>query len=48
MENLLMIFFSRTDTMKLEIDAVDNSNKITVMVNGNNVQKGNGRTFLYY
>lgn len=32
-------FMSRTDSMKLEIDAVDNSNKLTVSVNGDTIRK---------
>lgn len=38
-------FTSRTDTMLLEIDAIDNSNKLTVTVNGQVVDKGSNELF---
>jgi hypothetical protein len=39
------MFTSRTDTMQLEIDAIDNSNKLTVTVNGKEVTKGANELF---
>ncbi|HEX3020608.1 MAG TPA: Calx-beta domain-containing protein [Chitinispirillaceae bacterium] len=39
------LFTSRTDTLNLEIDAVDNSDTLTVKVNGNNVSKKAGELF---
>jgi len=39
------VFTSRTDTMHLEIDAIDNSNKMTVTVNGKEVVKGSNELF---
>lgn len=39
------VFTSRTGTMLLEIDAVDNSNKLTVTVNGQPVEKGPNELF---
>lgn len=38
-------FTSRTDTMQLEIDAIDNSNKLTVTVNDQVVNKGSNELF---
>lgn len=39
------MFTSRTDTMHLEIDAIDNSNKLTVTVNGQVVAKASNELF---
>ena len=39
------MFTSRTDTMQLEIDAIDNSNKLTVTVNDQVVNKGSNELF---
>lgn len=39
------VFTSRTDMMHLEIDAVDNSNKLIVTVNGQPVVKGSDELF---
>lgn len=39
------LFTSRSDTMSLEIDAVDNSNKLTVTVNGQPAVKQAGELF---
>lgn len=36
---------SRTDTLRMAIDAVDNSNQLYVYVNGNKVEKGSGSLF---
>jgi len=39
------LFTSRTDTMQIKIDAIDNSNKLTVTVNGKPVVKGANELF---